>query len=105
VNRVLPDGPPCPICDRRRKDERQLVRSVARSLGRGRAFHVVHAEPDEPKTSAALVRIGAGLRLEPEAGAAWRNRSRAAGANVRSRPAQMAMSLQGDARTLSPDRL
>jgi arsenite-transporting ATPase len=101
VNRVLPDGPACPICDRRREYEREIVRSVACSLGRGRAVHVVHAEPDEPQTSAALAGIGAELRSGRELAA--RRQGRRMRPNVRTTPASTALSLPEDARTTSPD--
>jgi arsenite-transporting ATPase len=97
VNRVLPDGPPCPICDRRREYERKIVRSVVRSPGRGQAVHVVHAEPDEPRTGVALARIGAELRSGPERPA--RN-GRQAGLKVRARSAPTALSLPEDAHTI-----
>jgi arsenite/tail-anchored protein-transporting ATPase len=100
VNRVLPDGPPCPICDRRREYERTIVRSVLRSPGRGRAVHVVHAEPDEPRTSAALARIGAELRSGPEGPA---RKSMPAGLKVRTPAASTVLSLREDVHTISPD--
>jgi arsenite-transporting ATPase len=100
VNRVLPDGPPCPICDRRREDERKIVRSVVRSPGRERAVHVVHAEPDEPRTRVAFARIGAELRSGPEGPP---RKGRQPSVKVRTRSASTAVSLPQDARTISPD--
>ena len=34
VNRVTPDGGPCPICDRRRYAERRIVAAIPKRLGR-----------------------------------------------------------------------
>jgi arsenite-transporting ATPase len=100
VNRVLPDGPPCPVCDRRREYERTIVSSVRCPPGRGRAVHVVHAEPDEPRTRGALARIGAELRSGPEGPA---RKGRPVGLKVRTRAASTVLSLPEDAPTLSPD--
>jgi arsenite-transporting ATPase len=58
VNRVLPDAGPCPVCDRRRADERRVVASIRRRLGRGRRLRVVPAALREPRGLAALARIG-----------------------------------------------
>jgi arsenite-transporting ATPase len=102
VNRVLPDGPPCPICERRREYERTIVQSVLRSPGRGRAVHVVHAERDEPRTSAALARIGAELRSAPEGP---ERKGRPAALPIRTRAASTVLSLPEDAPTISPDDL
>jgi arsenite-transporting ATPase len=62
VNRVLPDGPPCPTCDRRRMAERASVGRMASRLKRGGVLHVVHAEAREPRGVVALARIGRALR-------------------------------------------
>jgi arsenite-transporting ATPase len=97
VNRVLPDGPPCPICDRRREYERRIVRSVGRRLGHGRAVRVVRAEPHEPQTGAALARIGAQLRSVNFEEAPARRRSPTASGS------RMVLSLLEDANMLSPD--
>jgi arsenite/tail-anchored protein-transporting ATPase len=58
VNRMMPDGPACPICDRRRAAERQVVANVRRSAGKALAIRVVNAESREPKGVRALARIG-----------------------------------------------
>jgi arsenite/tail-anchored protein-transporting ATPase len=60
VNRVLPDAPPCPICDRRRKEERRVVAAIRKRLGRGRRVSVVHAALVEPRGVAALARLAKG---------------------------------------------
>ncbi|MQA30185.1 MAG: hypothetical protein GEU82_10145, partial [Luteitalea sp.] len=57
VNRVVPPGGRCPICDRRRKIERGVLRQVARGIGRRRAVAVVPEQPAEPRGVAALARI------------------------------------------------
>ena len=60
VNRVLPDAPPCPICDRRRSEERRVVAAIRRRLGRGRRISVVYAAIEEPRGVAALARLEVG---------------------------------------------
>lgn len=64
VNRVLPDGPPCPICDRRRREERQVIAWLARRLRRPN-LRFVRAELREPRGRVALARIGRQLRVAP----------------------------------------
>lgn len=58
VNRVIPDGPPCPICDRRRAEERRVLARVRRTIGKHRAVRIVPAELREPRGLRALVAIG-----------------------------------------------
>ena len=58
INRVLPDGAPCPICDRRRSGERTAIQAIRRRLGRGRRVRLVEGDRDEPTGVAALARIG-----------------------------------------------
>ena len=58
VNRVLPDGPACPICDRRRDDQARVLAQIKRRLGRGRRLRVVPAELREPRGVRALTKIG-----------------------------------------------
>jgi arsenite/tail-anchored protein-transporting ATPase len=58
INRLLPDGGPCPLCDRRRALEHAVVASIRASLGRGRDVRVVAAELQEPMGVKALSRIG-----------------------------------------------
>ena len=54
VNRVLPDAGPCPVCDRRRADERRVLAAIRRRLGRGRRVRVVPAVIREPRGMNAL---------------------------------------------------
>ena len=61
VNRVIPPGPPCPICDRRRLGERRTIDRIGRRLGAKRTVRVVAAEVAEPRGVKALRRIGRGL--------------------------------------------
>jgi arsenite-transporting ATPase len=61
VNRVMPDGPACPMCDRRRADERWALAQIPRRLGRTRRFRVIPAQLHEPRGIAALARIGQAL--------------------------------------------
>jgi arsenite/tail-anchored protein-transporting ATPase len=58
VNRLLPEGGPCPLCDRRRAEERRVVAEIRRGIGRGRRVRVVFAEQREPVGVTALGRIG-----------------------------------------------
>jgi arsenite/tail-anchored protein-transporting ATPase len=64
VNRVLPGGPPCRICDPRRKAERAGISRMASRLERGGALSIVHAEIREPRGVAALARIGRALHSQ-----------------------------------------
>ena len=57
VNRVLPDGGACPVCDRRRADERNVCAAIRRRFGRGRNIHIIPAALSEPKGVAALVKL------------------------------------------------
>jgi arsenite-transporting ATPase len=61
VNRVTPAGPPCAVCDPRRAAEGRVLTTVRRLAG-GRLFRLVEAEVKEPRGTAALLRIGAGLK-------------------------------------------
>jgi len=57
VNRVLPAGGPCPLCDRRRADERQAIAAVRRRFGRSRTIRVVAAATKEPRGVRALASL------------------------------------------------
>src|SRR4029453_641423 len=61
VNRVLPNGGPCPLCDRRRSLEDAVIKQIARGIGRGREVRVVPAEIREPTGVKALAKIGRAL--------------------------------------------
>src|SRR5262249_54332864 len=58
VNRVLPDGSPCPVCDRRRASERRVIADIRRTLARKRLVRLVAARRREPRGLAALVALG-----------------------------------------------
>ncbi|HJZ78189.1 MAG TPA: TRC40/GET3/ArsA family transport-energizing ATPase [Vicinamibacterales bacterium] len=58
VNRVLPDGRPCPLCDRRRAEERRVIAAIRRELGGGRRVSLVAATPREPRGLTALASLG-----------------------------------------------
>ena len=58
VNRVIPVGPSCPICDRRRIRERCVIDHISRRIGRRRSLRVVSAQRAEPRGVPALKRIG-----------------------------------------------
>jgi arsenite/tail-anchored protein-transporting ATPase len=58
VNRVIPPGPACPICDRRRAEERQIVARTLRTIGRTRRVRAMAAEIREPRGVRALASLG-----------------------------------------------
>ena len=58
VNRVIPDGSACPICDRLRADERRVIDRIPRRLGAKRLLRFVPAAVREPRGVAELVKIG-----------------------------------------------
>ena len=58
VNRLIPAGGPCPLCDRRRLEERRIVSAIRAGIGRSRRVRFVFAQPSEPRGITALRRIG-----------------------------------------------
>jgi len=58
VNRVIPDGSACPICDRLRADERRVIDRIPRRLGAKRRLRFVPAAVREPRGIAELAKIG-----------------------------------------------
>jgi arsenite-transporting ATPase len=93
------DGPPCRICDRRRRAERASVGRMAGRLNRGAALKVVRAALREPRGVAALARIGRELR---EGHPPARPDVASRGGDAMS-AASLAVSLPEDARTISPE--
>src|SRR5262245_15004772 len=57
VNRVLPDVGRCPLCDRRRADERRIIAAIRRQLGPGRRVSLVAASVREPLGRRALAAL------------------------------------------------
>jgi arsenite-transporting ATPase len=57
VNRVLPDAGACPICDRRRADERTAIAAIRRRFARGRTLTIVAASVKEPRGVRALASL------------------------------------------------
>src|SRR5439155_18272958 len=57
VNRILPAGAPCPICDPRRAREAHVIAAIRRHAGRGRELRFVPAEIRQPRGARALVKI------------------------------------------------
>ena len=49
VNRVLPAGGPCPICDRRRAEQRKAIATIRKRFGKGREIRVVPEATTEPR--------------------------------------------------------
>ena len=58
VNRVLPDAGPCPVCDRRRADQRRVLAAIRRRLGCGRRVRVIPAAIREPRGLTSLAKFG-----------------------------------------------
>jgi arsenite-transporting ATPase len=64
VNRVVPDGPRCPICDRRRADQRAaLARWRQPAIGSLR-IRAIFEEAAEPQGTRRLAALGARLRTD-----------------------------------------
>jgi arsenite-transporting ATPase len=63
VNRVLTDEGPCPLCDRRRVEEKRAIAIIRRSLGRGRRVRLVPSALREPRGLAALKKLASTARL------------------------------------------
>ena len=59
VNRVLPDGGPCPLCDRRRAEQRRVIAAIRRQLGKGRTVSRIAAAVREPRGLKALASLDA----------------------------------------------
>ena len=57
VNRVLPNAGACPVCDRRRADERAAIAAIRGRLARGRALTIVAASVKEPRGLKALASL------------------------------------------------
>jgi arsenite-transporting ATPase len=71
INRLIPDGPPCPICDRRRLSERRVLDLIRRRFATRRTVYIVPAQTSEPRGASALKTIGQPLlSRRPAAGRA-----------------------------------
>jgi arsenite-transporting ATPase len=75
VNRVLPDAGPCPVCDRRRADERRVLAAIRRRLGRGRRVRVIPAAIREPRGLTPLAKFGRAMAQASGSAAAVRRGS------------------------------
>jgi len=64
VNRAIPNGGRCPICDRRRSEERRVIARLRRRLGGRRRLQIVPAALLEPRGVSSLQQIG--VRLTPD---------------------------------------
>ncbi len=69
VNRVLTDEGPCPLCDRRRLEERAVLARIRRTIGRGRVVTIVPAFDVEPRGTRPLAALARYL-VERSRGAA-----------------------------------
>ncbi len=65
VNQVLPGGPPCRVCDARRRSERAVISALLRRLRPSATWRVVHAETREPRGRRALSSIASQLARSP----------------------------------------
>jgi arsenite-transporting ATPase len=54
INNVLPPGDACPVCDRRRDEQRRTVDAIRQRVGRNRALRLVPAQIREPRGLNAL---------------------------------------------------
>ena len=61
INRVLETGPPCPLCDRRRSEERRIVARARRTVARNREIVLMNDVGCEPRG----VRLLAALESRP----------------------------------------
>ena len=57
VNRVLPDGGPCPVCDRRRSDQRKVIAAIRRGFDRSVTVRLVPDATREPRGLLALAAL------------------------------------------------
>jgi arsenite/tail-anchored protein-transporting ATPase len=79
INRVLPPGPACPICDRRRAEEERIVARAVRLLPRTRRVRVIAAEIREPRGVRGLTTLGRkAMPLRQRSSATARQRLRSA---------------------------
>src|SRR5262249_14169067 len=64
------DEGPCPICDRRRAEQRQAIAEIRRTLGKDRDVTIVPAQRREPRGMRALASLarqmadGSGLKAD-----------------------------------------
>jgi arsenite-transporting ATPase len=88
VNRLLPAGGRCPLCDRRRAAEREVLAKIERTIGHGRKIRIVEAARREPRGVSALSAL-ADRQTRKRAGLDAPNvNSRASRASKASRPAE-----------------
>ena len=104
VNRAIPDGGRCPVCDRRRSEERRVMNRLRRRLGSGRRLQVVPAALLEPRGVSSLQKIGAHLTPDltgPRVASRQAGADRGGGREVRS----VAISLPDGALASPPDSI
>jgi len=103
INRVTPDGAACPICDRRRADERRAIAQVPRRLGRKRRVRVIliPAQLHEPRGIASLARIGQALARDMADGKWLMAGKPSTISRQPSHRGSLALSLPKDARTIA----
>jgi arsenite/tail-anchored protein-transporting ATPase len=109
ANRVLPDEGPCPVCDRRRADERRVMTAIRVRLQRGRHLRVIAASLEEPRGVDALGKIGRQLvggsrpsRASASPAAARHEQPRAEAGHMNPPPH---VSLPDDAQTVSAESI
>jgi arsenite-transporting ATPase len=97
VNRIQPDGPPCPLCDARRREERRMLGVVRRSIARGRQLRAVPALMTEPRGRRALAAFARHLVKRPSiaAGSDRSSSTRAILAASGAKPAESIRAVRG----------
>jgi len=61
VNRVIPGGPACRVCDRLRRDQRDVIARLRRGVGAQLPVRLLQAAATEPRGLEPLVRVGVSL--------------------------------------------
>jgi arsenite-transporting ATPase len=105
ANRVIPDGPSCPICDRRRLGERRALDLISRRFGARRTVYVVAAEISEPRGIRALARMGSGLLPDARMSSLHRRPRRVRPASRMRQPRGSAFSIPSNLATTPPESL
>lgn len=103
INRAIPDGARCPICDRRRAAEHRVIDRIRRRLGARRRLQVVPAELAEPRGASALHLIGA--HLAPDVTVLDRPPRKWTSRKLPAAATSMAFSLPGGQVTTTPESL
>ena len=90
VNRVIPAGPACRLCDARRTLERRAIGDLRRLAGR-RPVRVIEETPQEPRGGTALARLARALTAQRAAASLKSQVSSAKAANFKLRPSNFTL--------------